>query len=70
MNDRTLPSEDVVHWSGAHIPRQSCGTCKHGYPNDSAVGIRLGCWRGHVPFESFTLPHRLDCNGVSWEANS
>lgn len=58
----------VKHWSGYEIPAKSCGTCAHSYGNDSAVGIRLGCKRNHVPFLSFTLPHRFDCSGKSWEA--
>lgn len=57
----------VRHWSGYDIPKKSCGTCAHSFPNCSAVGIRLGCREEHVPFLSFTLPHRLDCGGKDWE---
>lgn len=47
--------------------QRTCGNCKHSYHACSAVLVRLGCWKGYVRFDSFTLPHRLECGGKKWE---
>jgi len=38
---------EVPHWLCGTVPYHSCGNCTRSYGNDSAVGIRLGCWKGH-----------------------
>ena len=44
-----------------------CGTCDHSWHNDVAVGVRLGCEKGHTPgVWSFKLPQDgKDCQ--DWE---
>lgn len=46
----------VPHWLCGTVPFHSCGNCTRSYGNDSAVGIRLGCWKDHHR-PTFLLPH-------------
>ncbi len=48
-----------MRWLYPSLKGRCCGLCKHSYLNDSAVGCRLGCKKGHAG-QSFVLP----CDGT------
>lgn len=60
LNKRRKPKENAPD-----VIVKCCGNCEHSYGNCSAVGIRLGCWKGHVDW--FCLPVDFICKGVDWK---